>query len=235
MTAGTYPSPEPVEDPEALRADEAAYRDLADAVRELLDLTVRTRVDQPERAAVATEVRALSARLSARAQDGPLGLETTSDGRLRDHGNPMVGMRNPIAPPLTVRQTGEGEAAADPFVLGAAYEGPPGHVHGGIIASVLDQVLGTVPAIVGRPGMTAYLNLTYRRPTPLGQVSGRARVAGTEGWKTTVTGELLDADGQVTVEAEGLFVVPRWARQYLGTPTGDAGDFEAPSEAGPGA
>lgn len=227
MTAGTYASPEPVADPDALRADEEAYADLAAAVRELVDLTVRTRVAPAERGAVAEEVRALATRLGQVAQDGPLGLETTSDGRLRDHGNPMIGMRNPIAPPLAVHESGEREVAAAPFVLGAAYEGPPGCVHGGIIASVLDQVLGTLPAVIGQPGMTAYLNLTYRRPTPLGALGCRARVDRVDGWKTYVTGELLDDQGQVTVEAEGLFVVPRWAREHLGTPAGDAGDFVA--------
>ena len=30
----------------------------------------------------------------------------------------------------------------------------------------------------------------------------------------------------MTAEAEGLFIVPRWARDRVGTPTGDAGDFD---------
>jgi hypothetical protein len=40
-------------------------------------------------------------------------------------------------------------------------------------------------------------------------------VDSTAGIKTTVKGELRDADGEVTVEAEGLFILPRWAREQL--------------------
>ena len=61
----------------------------------------------------------------------------------------------------------------------------------GCAVTVLDQVLGHVPAALGRPGMTAYLNTTYERPTPLGRVSARAWLTGQDGWKMTVTGELL--------------------------------------------
>jgi hypothetical protein len=40
-------------------------------------------------------------------------------------------------------------------------------------------------------------------------------VASSAGIKTIVKGELRDADGEVTVEAEGLFILPRWAREQL--------------------
>ena len=226
MTAGTFESPFPVEDPQALAAQEAAYADLAGSVRRLVDATLRTRVATADVPDLVARVDALTADLRLKAQDGPLGLETCSDGRLRDHGNAMVGSRNPLAPPMVIES--DGESATATCTLGPAYEGPPHHVHGGIIAAVLDQVLGHVPAALGRPGMTAYLNTTYERPTPLGRVSARAWLTGEDGWKMTVAGELLGPDGQVTARAEGLFVVPRWAREHLGTPTGDAGEFDRP-------
>lgn len=228
MTAGTFPSPFPVEDPAALTAQEQAYAALAQSVRGLVDATLRTRVAPEDVPALAARVEELTAELLTESQEEPLGLETCSDGRLRDHGNAMVGARNPLAPPLAIEW--DGETATATGTLGPAYEGPPHHVHGGIIAAVLDQVLGHVPAALGRPGMTAYLNTTYERPTPLGPVSVRARLVAQDGWKMTVTGELVLPDGEVSARAEGLFVVPRWARQYVWTPTGDAGDFEAPAQ-----
>lgn len=230
MTDGTFPSPFPVEDPQALAELERAQGDLARAVGRLVDATVRTRHEGPVLDEVAAEVDVLVARLLERSQEGPLGVETSSDGRLRDHANPMVGMRNPIASPLVMTDDEGGVACT--FSLGAAYEGPPGCVHGGFVASVLDQVLGTAAAKRGVPGLTAYLNTTYRRPTLLGSDHVcRARVDRLEGWKVFASGEIVDPQGLVTAEAEALFVVPRWAREHLGTPTGDAGDFDPPAGA----
>ena len=228
MTSGTFESPFPVEDREALTAQEQAYAGLAASVRQLVDACLRTRVAPGSAQELTDRLDAVTEALLAESQDGPLGLETCSDGRMRDHGNAMVGARNPLAPPLAIEW--DGETATATGTLGPAYEGPPHHVHGGIIAAVLDQVLGHVPAALGRPGMTAYLNTTYERPTPLGPVSVRARLVAQDGWKMTVTGELVLPDGEASARAEGLFVVPRWARQYVGTPTGDAGDFEAPAQ-----
>lgn len=227
MTSGTFESPFPVEDREALAAQEQAYAGLAASVRELVDACLRTRLAPGSAQELTDRLDAVTEALLAESQDGPLGLETCSDGRMRDHGNAMVGARNPLAPPLDIEW--DGETATATGTLGPAYEGPPHHVHGGIIAAVLDQVLGHVPAALGRPGMTAYLNTTYERPTPLGPVSVRARLVAQDGWKMTVTGELVLPDGEVSARAEGLFVVPRWARQFVGTPTGDAGDFEVPA------
>ncbi len=228
MTSGTFESPFPVQDREALAPQEQAYAQLAGSVRQLVDACLRTRVAPGSAQELTDRLDAVTEALLAESQDGPLGLETCSDGRMRDHGNAMVGARNPLAPPLAIEW--DGETAAATGTLGPAYEGPPHHVHGGIIAAVLDQVLGHVPAALGRPGMTAYLNTTYERPTPLGPVSVRARLVAQDGWKMAVTGELVLPDGEVSARAEGLFVVPRWARQYVGTPTGDAGDFEAPAQ-----
>jgi hypothetical protein len=77
---------------------------------------------------------------------------------------------------------------------------------------VLDQLLGEAAGAGGKPGMTATLTLHYRRPTPLGPLHGEARIERTERHKTWVVGHIADADG-VCVEAEGLFILPRWARR----------------------
>lgn len=231
MTDGTFVSPFPVEDPQTLAALEQAQGDLARSIRGLIDASVRTRVEPREMADVTAQVDALTTRLLVHAQQGPLGIETSSDGRLRDHANPMVGMRNPLAPPLIVTGDDEGSMSAT-FTLGAAYEGPPGCLHGGMVASVLDQVVGSAPARIGMPGLTAYLNTTFRRPTFLGvEHTGRGWIERVEGWKIYARGDIRDPQGRVTAEAEALFVVPRWAREYVGTPTGDAGDFTAPDTA----
>ena len=228
MTDGTFVSPYPVEDPQSLAELERAQGDLARAVGRLVDATVRTRQERPVLDEVTARVDTLVERLLEQAQEGPLGIETSSDGRLRDHANPMLGMRNPIAPPLVMTDDEGGVTCT--FSLGAAYEGPPGCVHGGLVAAVLDQVLGTAAARRGVPGLTAYLNTTYRRPTLLGtDLVCRGRIDRVDGWKIFASGEIVDPQGEVTAEAEALFIVPRWARDHLGTPTGDAGDFAPPA------
>ncbi len=87
-----------------------------------------------------------------------------------------------------------GRASAE-FELNALYEGPPGQVHGGVVALVLDQVFGEAAAAGGTPGMTGTLTLRYRLNTPLGRCSAAAWVDRRDGVKTIVKGEMRRADG----------------------------------------
>jgi acyl-coenzyme A thioesterase PaaI-like protein len=98
------------------------------------------------------------------------------------------------------------------FTLGPVYEGPPGLVHGGNCALLLDQLLGEVATHqLSKPKFTGTITLKYLRGTPLGPVRGEAWVERTEGYKTYARGFLGDAQG-ATVEAEGIFIMPAWAR-----------------------
>ena len=56
-----------------------------------------------------------------------------------DH-SPFSGWLNPLAPPMTL--TSDGTEVVATVTFGAAYEGPPGHVHGGYVAAAFDEVLG---------------------------------------------------------------------------------------------
>ena len=62
--------------------------------------------------------------------------------------------------------------------------------------------------------MTATLTLTYKQRTPLGDLSCSAWIERVDGYKTWARGELVGPEG-VTAEAEGLFILPRWARERL--------------------
>lgn len=189
---------------------ERLYGPLTQAVRELADATIRSLVPDDEIEAARVEIEAITARLRTRQLEGSFGVPYNADLTTRPWGNAVVGLRNPVAPPLTVERDPAGRAWAD-FRLGAAYEGPPGLVHGGVSALVLDQILGEAAAAGGKPGMTGRLSLTYRRPTSLGDLHTEARIDRTEGYKTFVSGWIGDAGGP-TVEAEGVFILPRWAR-----------------------
>lgn len=189
------------------------YGPFTDAVRGLVDATIRTEVDDDEVRAVQAEVEALAERLRTRQLDGAYGVRFSSGGRGRPWGNPVVGLRNAAAPPLVVERDPSGRAWSS-FRLGAAFEGPPGLVHGGVSAMILDQLLGEATGAGGKPGMTGTLTMRYRRGTPLGDLSAEAWIERSEGIKTWARGQISDAEG-VTVEAEGLFILPRWARERL--------------------
>ena len=197
--------------PEEIERQLALYGPLAQSIRELADASIRTEVDDDEVRAAQVEIEAITARLRERQLAGSYGVRFGSSGASRAWGNAVVGARNPVAPPLDVQTDPSGRAWAD-FRLGAAYEGPPSLVHGGVSALILDQLLGEAAGAGRKPGMTGTLTVRYRRPTPLGALHGEAHIDRVDGIKTFVVGHLADAGG-ITVEAEGVFILPRWARQ----------------------
>ncbi|MFD4180922.1 PaaI family thioesterase [Rhodococcus sp. NPDC058514] len=183
----------------------ALYGPLTQAVRDLVDATIRTEVDHGVIREVHAEVVAATAKLRARQIDGGFGMRFTADGEPMAWGNAGIGLRNALAPPLSVEADDNGVHWTE-VTLGAAYEGPPGQVHGGICALVLDHLLGTTASSI-EPRFTGTLTLRFRRGTPLGPLRAEARIERNEGRKTVVVGTLSDADG-VTVEAEGIFIGP---------------------------
>ena len=201
--------------PEELERHKALYGPFTDAVRDLVDATIRTLVGEDEIRQAQTEIEEITARLRKEQLDGPFGVRFGATGRGRPWGNTVVGLRNPAAPPLVIEHdpSGDGRVWSD-FRLGAPYEGPPDLVHGGVAAMVLDQMLGEAAGARGKPGMTARLTLSYRQGTPLGDLRSEAWVESIDGIKTIAKGHILGPDG-VTVEAEGLFILPKWARELM--------------------
>jgi acyl-coenzyme A thioesterase PaaI-like protein len=125
--------------------------------------------------------------------------------------SPMIGLANPLAPPITIGRSGPLTAIAS-VTFGAAYEGPPGCVHGGFVAAAFDEVLGYVQSLGGNPGMTARLTVHYRMPTPLHtELIFEGELVRTEGRKIFCTGKVRAA-GELTAEAEGLFLSVDHAR-----------------------
>ncbi|MCP4039830.1 MAG: PaaI family thioesterase [bacterium] len=119
--------------------------------------------------------------------------------------SPMIGLANPLAPPIAIGKSGE-RTAEGRVRFGSAYEGPPGSLHGGYVAAAFDEVLGFVQSLSGNPGMTGTLTVKYRRPTPLHtDLVIEAEWVRSEGRKTFCRGRILAGD-VMTAEAEGIFV-----------------------------
>ena len=118
--------------------------------------------------------------------------------------SPVVGPLNPIAPPLTF--TFDGERLSGTGTLASPYTGPPGAVHGGVIALVLDELLGAVNACLGLGAFTGTLTIRYERLTPIQQeIAFESWVERTEGRKVFTRGT-ISAGGQITARAEGVFI-----------------------------
>lgn len=183
-----------------------AYEPLAGSVRRLIDATIRTEAGADAVAAAKAHVDCAVELLSEALMPGSFGVRETADGKPLAAGNVMIGARNPVAPPLVVHRDAGGAVWTD-VTLGAAYEGPPGHVHGGVCALILDHVLGATAHQPERPAYTVTLTLRYVRGTPLGPLRAEARVDRIEGTKTFATGHIADSGG-ITVTAEGVFIIP---------------------------
>ena len=115
---------------------------------------------------------------------------------------------NPLGLGLRFRKEAPGLVAT--FSPTSAHRGPPGFLHGGIAATVLDETMASVGwAMDDVPCVTATLELKYRKPVPLD-----GRPLRIEAWRERaeprkmqrVQGRLLLEDGTVCVEASGIFV-----------------------------
>ena len=122
--------------------------------------------------------------------------------------SPVVGRLNPISPPVEMwRADGEaGQEIHGSVSFPAAFNGPPGAVHGGVIAETFDELLGCVCVTNGLGGFTGTLTVVYRSLTPLGTpLTLRAWHDRSEGKKIYAKGTLHNGE-TLCAEAEGIFV-----------------------------
>ncbi|HET6393259.1 MAG TPA: PaaI family thioesterase [Blastococcus sp.] len=188
-----------------------AVGELGAALRDLVDAAVRTEVSLEELAAATEGARALAAALRAETR-GLHDIATVDDTATGERWySPVYGPGNPVAPPLEASSTPDGRATGR-VTLGKPHEGPPGLVHGGVVATLLDHVLARAVRAAGRGGLTATLTVTYRRPVRLGvPLVATAEIGTTDGRRTTATARIVAEDdpGSTLAEAEGLFVALR--------------------------
>lgn len=179
---------------------------LADLMRRVIDHLVAADVPREEIAEAVAALRRVDQTFARHPRAGARVPEMPDLANLQRAfgGDPIVGRRNPIAPPVEVE-------VRDGVIFGRArfgraYEGPPGFVHGAMIAAVFDQILGLANIVGGHAGMTGTLTVRYRKPTPLHtDVLFEGRFVRAERRKTFTRGA-LHADGVLTAEAEGVFV-----------------------------
>jgi len=211
--------------PEERAVRREAVGELGSALRDLVDAAVRTEVPLDQLAVATEAARRLAADLRSETR-GLHDIATVDDPEVGERWySPVYGPGNPVAPPLVATDSADGRATGR-VTVGKPHEGPPGLVHGGVVATLLDHVLARAVRAAGRGGLTATLTVTYRRPVQLGvPLVATAEMGTTDGRRTTATARLVAEDDPATTlaEAEGLFVALRPERAAdVFSPTGRA-------------
>lgn len=110
-----------------------------------------------------------------------------------------------------------------PFTPLREHEGYMGMVHGGIISTILDEVMAWSLYRLDIWAVTGRLSISFRKPVEVGEPTRAiGRIANDRGRLIDVTGTLLrEADGVVLAEAQAVFArVPErqadaWRERYL--------------------
>ncbi|KZT38573.1 Thioesterase/thiol ester dehydrase-isomerase [Sistotremastrum suecicum HHB10207 ss-3] len=103
--------------------------------------------------------------------------------------------------------------------VGRGVCGHEGIVHGGLLATILDESLARVAFqhLPNNLGVTANLNINYKAATKADQfIVIHTKLESAKGRKAVVSGEITDLDGKLLVDASAVFVEPKYAK-YLNT------------------
>jgi acyl-coenzyme A thioesterase PaaI-like protein len=134
--------------------------------------------------------------------DGPFPRPTTCFG---------CGAENPAGLALDVEYSlAEGWCRA-PFTPREIHIGPPGLVHGGIVATALDEAMAWMATLLGAdvgPAVTGSLQIRYRRPLRIidAPFTVEARLVRSSGRRHKITSTIALADSTILAEGEGLFL-----------------------------
>jgi uncharacterized protein (TIGR00369 family) len=90
------------------------------------------------------------------------------------------------------------------------FEGHPGYLHGGIIATLIDETMSKAVRARGFTAMTRHMEVDYLRPVPSGKpLRLEGRVTHNEGRKHWAEAKVLNAEGTMLAQGKGLFIEVR--------------------------
>jgi uncharacterized protein (TIGR00369 family) len=121
----------------------------------------------------------------------------------------VCGLRNNSGLKASFYETDKGELIAT-FVPRLEHQSYPGRLHGGLASAILDEAIGRA-VMVGNEkeiwGLTVELNLTYKKPIPLGvELKVVARITEENSRFFHGTGEILLPGGETAVSARGKYL-----------------------------
>jgi uncharacterized protein (TIGR00369 family) len=117
------------------------------------------------------------------------------------------GKNNPDGMRLRFSYDEEGDCFVCRFRLGERYTGPPGHCHGGVIATILDEAMGKVNKLRHVVAVTSEITVNYLKPVPLNKpLRVESREVSVKGRRHINMAEILNEDGEVLARSRGLFI-----------------------------
>jgi uncharacterized protein (TIGR00369 family) len=117
------------------------------------------------------------------------------------------GKNNPEGMRLKFLYDENGDCFVCRFRLDKRYTGPPGHAHGGIIATILDEAMGKVSKLRHVIALTSQITVNYLKPVPLNKpLRVESREVRVRGRRHTNMAEILNAKGEVLARSRGLFI-----------------------------
>ncbi len=100
----------------------------------------------------------------------------------------------------------DGSVIASPTVS-AAFDGHPGYLHGGIIATLLDEAMSKAVRALGKSAMTRKMEVDYQRPVPSGApLSVVGRVSRHDGRKHWAEASIGNEEGVTLAKSSGVFI-----------------------------
>jgi uncharacterized protein (TIGR00369 family) len=125
------------------------------------------------------------------------------------------GKDNPQGMHLQFTIDEEAREARCRFTLDRRYTGPPGHAHGGIIATILDEAMGKMNKLRKVVALTREMRIEYIKPVPLDQpLTVTSREQKVEGREHTNVAEITDDQGRLLARSTGVFVAVDPARMF---------------------
>jgi uncharacterized protein (TIGR00369 family) len=119
------------------------------------------------------------------------------------------GQANPIGLHLEFLLASDRSVVCLP-VVGDTFEGHPGYLHGGVIATLLDEAMSKAVRARGFTAMTRHMEVDYLRPVPSrASLRLEGRVTRNEGRKHWTEAKILDAEGTALAKSKGLFIEVR--------------------------
>jgi uncharacterized protein (TIGR00369 family) len=127
--------------------------------------------------------------------------------RLQKNNCFACGNDNPEGMHLKFTYDAERDCFVCRFRLGKRYTGPPGHAHGGIIATILDEAMGKVSKLRHVIALTSQITVDYLKPVPLNEpLRVESREVRVRGRQHINMAEILNSKNEVLARSRGLFI-----------------------------